>query len=103
MHQDRLINNQPFPITFHASLASFDLYDIAMNCLIQHCVDAVASKVELEMEILSLDEPVNLRCLCRAHNQMMAREMLGPQWANAYKRRRAGISMDRDVPDDQTA
>ena len=31
-----------------------------------------------------LDELENMRCLCRAHNQMAARDWLGPKWANAY-------------------
>ena len=46
------------------------------------------------------DEESNLRCLCRAHNQMMAREWLGKEWASAFTKRKGPGPMDRDIPDD---
>ena len=33
------------------------------------------------------DEPGNLRCLCRRHNALVAKDWLGPQWANAWRGR----------------
>ena len=47
------------------------------------------------------DEDFNMRCLCRAHNLMAAREWLGPQWANAFTKRKGQQPLDRDVPDDE--
>jgi hypothetical protein len=32
------------------------------------------------------DDPSNLRCLCRRHNQFVATQWLGPGWANAWRR-----------------
>ena len=48
------------------------------------------------------DDPSNRRCLCRKHNQMMARYWLGRKWAGAWKKKRA-YDAGRDRPDEGAA
>ena len=48
------------------------------------------------------DDPSNRRCLCRRHNQMMARYWLGKKWAGAWRKKRA-FTGDRDRPDEESA